>query len=51
MSNIELSQQLDILRELQERKLQQEQRRMHMLMVLQERHRQQQYRQGRGRNF
>ena len=50
MSNIELSQQLDILRELQ-RKLQQEQRRMHMLMVLQERHRQQQYRQGRGRNF
>ena len=51
MSNIELSQQLDILRELQERKLQQEQRRMHMLMVLQERHRQQQYRQGRERNF
>ena len=51
MSNRELSQQLVILRELQQRRLQQEQRMSHMLMVLQERHRQQQYRQGRGRNF
>ena len=47
MSNIELSHQLDILRELQRRKFQQHQRTLHMLMVLQEQeqhHQQQQYR-------
>jgi len=49
MSNIELSHQLDILRELQRRKFQQHQRTLHMLMILQEQHQQQQqYRQGRG---
>ena len=48
MSNIELSQQLDILRELQRRKFHQHQRTLHMLMVLQEQQQQQQYRQGRG---
>jgi len=51
MSNIELSHQLDILRELQRRKFQQHQRTLHMLMILQEQEQhqqQQQYRQGRG---
>jgi len=48
MSNIELSHQLDILRELQRRKFQQYQRTLHMLMILQEQHQQQQqYRQER----